>query len=229
MANAGRKGDVALIGRNFRKDGTWQSLWLPFDLTIEGSVLDGADVRTAESAYMMDKTLIIDCSTPVTKIEAGKPYLIKWDSGEDILNPVFKDVTIKEKLICTYPGFYGNKVVFYPNNRYKEYLPNDGHFSTYYVDGGSVLANVNTGYKSLTFNANFVVYDDELNAQIDGIALFFGNLGELMTDIREVKAQNGSDDVISEQGSTIVNLAGQRLQKLQKGINIVGSKKILVR
>lgn len=229
VENAGRKGDVALIGRNFRKDGTWQSLWLPFDLTIEGSVLDGADVRTAESAYMMDKTLIIDCSTPVTKIEAGYPYLIKWDSGENILNPVFKDVTIKEKLTCTYPGFYGNKVVFYPNNRYKEYLPNDGYFSTYYVDGGSVLANYNTGYKDLAFNANFVVYDDELNAQIDGIALFFGNLGELMTDIREVKAQNGSDDVINEQGSTIVNLAGQRLQKLQKGINIVGSKKILVK
>ena len=231
MANAGRKGDVALIGRNFRKDGTWQSLWLPFDLTIEGSVLDGADVRTAESAYMMDKTLIIDCSTPVTKIEAGKPYLIKWDSGEDILNPVFKDVTIKEIVLTTNINVYKDKVFFRPNKGgYDEYLPNDFEFDTYYyVDGGSVLANVNTGYKRLSFNADFLVYDDEFNAQIDGIALFFGNLGELMTDIREVKAQNGSDDVISEQGSTIVNLAGQRLQKLQKGINIVGSKKILVR
>ena len=229
MANAGRKGDVALIGRNFRKDGTWQSLWLPFDLTIEGSVLDGADVRTAESAYMMDKTLIIDCSTPVTKIEAGYPYLIKWDSGEDILNPVFKDVTIKNNVLNT--SVYNDKVYFRPNKGgYDEYLPNDVAFDNYYyVDGGSVLANVNTGYKRLSFNADFLVYDDEFNAQIDGIALFFGNLGELMTDIREVKAQNGSDDVINEQGSTIVNLAGQRLQKLQKGINIVGSKKILVR
>ena len=231
VANAGRKGDVALIGRTFRKDGTWQSLWLPFDLTIEGSVLDGADVRTAESAYMMDKTLIIDCSTPVTKIEAGKPYLIKWDSGEDILNPVFKDVTIKEIVLTTNINVYKDKVFFRPNKGgYDEYLPNDFEFDTYYyVDGGSVLAIVNTGYKRLSFNADFLVYDDEFNAQIDGIALFFGNLGELMTDIREVKAQNGSDDVISEQGSTIVNLAGQRLQKLQKGINIVGSKKILVR
>ena len=127
-----------------------------------------------------------------------------------------------------YIGLYDDKVDFYPNPWYKEYLPNDVN-SSYYVDGGPVLANYNTGYKDLAFNADFVVYDDDLNAKIDGIALFFGNLGELMTDIREVKAQNGSDDVISEQGSTIVNLAGQRLQKLQKGINIVGSKKILVK
>lgn len=220
VANAGRKGDVALIGRTFRKDGTWQTFWLPFDLTIKGSVLDGADVRSAESAYMMDKYLIIDCSTSVTKIEAGKPYLIKWDSGEDIVNPVFKDVTIKENLSFMYIGLYDDKVDFYPNPRYKEYLPNDVN-SSYYVDGGSVLANVNTGYKSLAFNANFVVYDDELNAKIDGIALFFGNLGELMTGIRKAEVQKDSDEVI-------YNLAGQRLGKLQKGINIVGGKKVFV-
>ena len=220
VANAGRKGDVALIGRTFRKDGTWQTFWLPFDLTIKGSVLDGADVRSAESAYMMYKYLIIDCSTSVTKIEAGKPYLIKWDSGEDIVNPVFKDVTIKENLSFMYIGLYDDKVDFYPNPRYKEYLPNDVN-SSYYVDGGSVLANVNTGYKSLAFNANFVVYDDELNAKIDGIALFFGNLGELMTGIRKAEVQKDSDEVI-------YNLAGQRLGKLQKGINIVGGKKVFV-
>ena len=36
-------------------------------------------------------------------------------------------------------------------------------------------------------------------------------------------------DAIYKQGSTIVNLAGQRLQKMQKGINIVGCKKVLVK
>jgi hypothetical protein len=34
---------------------------------------------------------------------------------------------------------------------------------------------------------------------------------------------------IYKQGSTIVNLAGQRLRKMQKGINIVGGKKVLVK
>ena len=35
--------------------------------------------------------------------------------------------------------------------------------------------------------------------------------------------------VIYKQGSTIVNLAGQRISKMQKGINIVNGKKIIVK
>ena len=33
----------------------------------------------------------------VTSIEAGKPYIVKWDPGEDIENPVFSGVTISSK------------------------------------------------------------------------------------------------------------------------------------
>ncbi len=39
--------------------------------------------------------------------------------------------------------------------------------------------------------------------------------------------QKTTDGAIYKQGSTIVNVAGQRLQKMQKGINIVNGKKIL--
>ena len=32
--------------------------------------------------------------TSADNIEAGKPYLIKWVTGENLVNPTFEDVTI---------------------------------------------------------------------------------------------------------------------------------------
>ena len=36
--------NVELSGRTLYKDGKWNTLCLPFDLTLSGSVLDGGDV-----------------------------------------------------------------------------------------------------------------------------------------------------------------------------------------
>ena len=38
---------------------------------------------------------------------------------------------------------------------------------------------------------------------------------------------DGIKDLIFKQGSTVVNLAGQRLMKVQKGINIINGKKYI--
>ena len=44
-----------------------------------------------------------------------------------------------------------------------------------------------------------------------------------MEDPTEIKAPKGSDD----SDTRIYNMSGQRLGKMQKGINIIGGKKIL--
>ena len=41
-------------------------------------------------------------------------------------------------------------------------------------------------------------------------------------------SEDAEDETTNTQSPTIVNLAGQRLQKMQKGINIVGGKKIII-
>ena len=94
---AGQVVNVRLDGRTYRKDGSWQTISLPFDLELDGSPLEGADVRTAEFVTRQDDFLIIHCLTPVKKILAGKPYIIKWDGGEDIVNPIFEDVLIDKE------------------------------------------------------------------------------------------------------------------------------------
>ena len=73
--------DVTLQGRTLYKDGDWNTLCLPFDVEISGSVLDGdgVDVRTLSSSSFEDGmlTLTFTGKGDVTKMEAGKPYIIK--------------------------------------------------------------------------------------------------------------------------------------------------------
>ena len=48
-----------------------------------------------------------------------------------------------------------------------------------------------------------------------------GDIDDYITGIASLKD--------TEENTSIYNVAGQRLQKMQKGINIVGGKKILVK
>ena len=106
--NANESRNVALVGRTLYKDGKWNTLCLPFDLTIAGSTLDGADVRTLDNVNLTDGTLTLNFTNEgtVTTIEAGKPYIIKWtkaegyvdDDAHNLVSPVFTGVTVKSGL-----------------------------------------------------------------------------------------------------------------------------------
>jgi hypothetical protein len=99
----GKQTNVVLNGRTLYKDGDWNTLCLPFDLTIAGSILDGADVRALDNANLTGGVLTLNFTPAtgegaVTTIEAGKPYIIKWASDENLVNPVFSGVAIKSGL-----------------------------------------------------------------------------------------------------------------------------------
>ena len=89
--------NATLTGRTLYKDGSWNTLCLPFDLVLEGSPLAGATVKTLESSdYNSENgTLTLNFTTDnLTALSAGTPYLVKWESGENLVNPVFSGVTI---------------------------------------------------------------------------------------------------------------------------------------
>ena len=88
--------DVTLQGRTLYKDGDWNTLVLPFDVEIKESVLDGADVRALADANLSGEVLTLNFTKEgeVSTIEAGKPYIIKWKEGENLVSPVFKGVTV---------------------------------------------------------------------------------------------------------------------------------------
>ena len=73
--------NVTLADRTLLADGTWNTITLPFDVTIAGSVLDGAEARTLTSSSITDGILNMTFGGEVAELEAGKPYIIKWKSN----------------------------------------------------------------------------------------------------------------------------------------------------
>lgn len=88
--------DVTLSGRTLYKDGAWNTICLPFSVTIAGSPLAGATARPLTSASITNEgtTLSLSFGDEVTTLVAGTPYIIKWASGDNIVSPVFSGVTI---------------------------------------------------------------------------------------------------------------------------------------
>ena len=95
---------VTLKGRTLYKDGSWNTLCLPFDAGISGynDVLKGAtvmeiDKTTANASGHVtgfdseSGTLTLNFKT-ATSIEKRKPYIIKWNSGDDIFEPTFRSI-----------------------------------------------------------------------------------------------------------------------------------------
>ena len=95
---------VELAGRTLYKDGYWNTLCLPFDVTVGSDVLKGATAMTLNaSTSSFDKeggvlTLNFNNVSEGNTIEAGTPFIVKWDKADDVTDPVFTGVTVKEGL-----------------------------------------------------------------------------------------------------------------------------------
>ena len=98
MENDECKANVTLSGRTLYKDGSWNTLCLPFDVdNLKGTPLEGATVKTlASSDYdSATGTLTLDFSDSRHALSAGIPYIVKWTTtGPNITNPVFQGVVI---------------------------------------------------------------------------------------------------------------------------------------
>ena len=214
--------NVTIQNYTIKKDGKWHSICLPFYLTLEGSPLEGAELRQPSDAKEVDTYLIIDCLTSCDELEAGLTYLYKFEPGEDIVNPVFKEVIINN--FTTSTELYGGKVYVIPNYDRFVVLPSDDFY--YCTDGNLRLARINLQKDCSmdAFQCSFYI-DSSLNNNIDGIGLNFGDMSmlDLITGIKTIG--NGQQTA----GDAIYNVAGQRLSKMQKGVNIVGDKKVLVK
>ena len=79
--HSGEKVVAALQGRTLYRDGDWNTLTLPFNVSgFDGTPLEGATVKTLSSSALSDGTLTLNFED-VTEIEAGKPYIVKWNEG----------------------------------------------------------------------------------------------------------------------------------------------------
>lgn len=243
---------VRLKDRTLYKDNHWNTICLPFDLTpaqFASSPLKGAQVKkldevsgyypeggTIGSKAYTGPTLYFNFTTVETSTEtlhAGYPYLVKWASGDDLVDNTTKgkksavhqlDFTGVE-ISSTAPTFWEG------NGAHEGAIQFVGTYSPTALTGGDktklVLGNDNKLYypkKNMSVNScrgYFIISGAAANAQ--QFVMSFDDGGET-TSIKTVNVTPGNQD-----DAPVYNLNGQRLSAPQKGINIVNGKKVIIK
>lgn len=224
--------EVTLQGRTFYKDGSWNTLCLPFDLVIEDSPLEGADVRALSSAVLEGETVTLNFTDEgaVTSLVAGTPYIVKWTSGINLENPVFTGVTIDKTsrdVVCdlgngqlvTFKGTYGYMVF---TNVDKSILFVGANNKLHYP-----LSGASIGAQRSYFQLDGI--EASLNPSQNGVKAFVMNFGDEATGIFEYSENSEpSDSWYDISGRKIVN-GKLSNRKLPKGIYVNKGHKVIIK
>lgn len=219
--------DVELTGRTLYKDGDWNTLCLPFDIaSFDGTPLEEATVKTLKASSFADGILTLTFSDNLNAIEAGKPYLVKWTSGENEVNPVFTGVTISNataNVSTEYVDFIGTyaPVIYADENRSVLFM--GGGSSLYYPDGVTpITINACRAYFMLN---GITAGDPASGGDVKGFVLNFGE----KDDADGIRLIQNSKFKVQNEGEEWYDLAGRKMVngKLPQGIYIRDGKKIL--
>ena len=186
----------------------WNTFCVPFDMSsteIADQFGEGTEVKELTNVSLNDDNYTMTF-TSVNEITAGKPYMVKVSS--EVSSFSLSDKTIKSAKTdvsnngLTFTGTYTNSTA--PESSF--IISNN----VFYKVNSEVTLKAFRGYITISGAAvRALIYDFENEA----------------TSINEdVRVKN---DVFNE-GATIFNLAGQRINKAQKGLFIVNGKKIAV-
>ena len=242
-AIVGYVADVTLSGRKLWKDGDWNTLCLPFNVTIADSPLAGAIARPLNSASISGSTLTLTFGDAVTTLKAGTPYIIKWiadanyvdDDEHNIVNPVFSGVTIDATELnydnaaegdarVRFIGTYSSTTFTAADN---SILLLGGENKLYYPAAGAGIGSC---------RAYFKIGDGaQLARSLTSFSIDFGE-GDNATGIINVSAEtrNIADGWFSDQQSecgVAFSLDGRKLsgKPTAKGLYIVNGKKVIVK
>ena len=248
----GTEKNVMLLGRKLWKDGNWNTLCLPFNMTAEqvtaqlNPAINGLmeldvtnkwslvnnqwsmdDNGTYQTGLDTDGTLYLYFKN-ASEITANKPYIIKWDASDPnyIQNPVFTGVIIDDSRYDV--EFTGG--MFVGTRDYTQFYDVDTSFlllgadNTLYYPQPDLTDPDNPVYPSIgAFRAYFQLHDPQ--ASIRAFRLNFGD--DEATGIISVHDSgfmvNGSD--------AWYTLDGRRLdgQPTAKGLYIHGGKKVVIK
>lgn len=187
----------------------YNTVALPFDLTeaqVKEVFGDGAEVYaySENSADVEDAT--VNFTKAATAIEANVPVLVKATKAAAEIK--VDNVTVKtgeakvEGTLLDFVGNYGGQIT----------LPAD----VWFVGNGALYESTgNTTMKG--FRAYIAAKSAEIKEQVGDVKLFIDGLATRVSEINGMAAENG----------VIYNVAGQRVNKAQKGIFIVNGKKVV--
>ena len=242
---------VALDGRTLYKDGKWNTLCLPFDLYLNNSVLDGDDVRliTLDYAKLSNGTLTLDFAW-TNVIEAGVPYLIKWENtGQHLTNPVFQGVIPKSAAPSDKAVVFDDLIRFEGCYSPVAITDEEGDNTKLYLGAGNTLSYPSGPMTIGSCRAYFQLLGGHTagepeNAETDmqGIRAFELNFGEEETGIEEVNGDglevngyglwvNGYGLEVNGYGAGWCTLDGRRLdgKPTAKGVYIRDGRKVIIK
>ena len=212
--NNGAYADVTLSGRTI-SSGYWNTLCLPFDVTVaqlKKAIGNNVQVSELANASCTGSTLTINFAPLVAdtkSIPAGTPFLVK---GATKTSPKFEGVTIKNitndvvSSNVTFKGTYSSTPLGANNQNIRFFGSNN---KLYYPGSNGFTLGANRAYFVIDNGTEVKDFIVNFGDEDDATAIMTIDNGQLTTE------------------GAIYNLAGQRLQKMQKGINIVNGKKIL--
>ena len=241
--------EVTLTGRTLWKDGKWNTLCLPFSLaSLTGTPLEGATVKTLTSSTFADGALTLNFTEDannLTSIEAGKPYIIKWASGVNIVSPVFQGVTLDatDRSVSFNLGTEGQEKGITFCGTYDAMAFDAAEPSILFLGGANTLYYPESGAKIGAQRAYFQLDGltaDGTNAGVREFKLSFGDQSTGIVEIsdpapRPIPEQSSPTRSLSPTGvgrnAAWYTLDGRKLsgKPTVKGIYIHGGKKVVIK
>ena len=218
--------DVTLFGRTLFKDNSWNTLCLPFAVnSFDGTPLEGAEVRTLESASFSNGTLTLNFTDALDAMEAGTPYIVRWTSGDDLKNPEFTGVQLSDatpevnfdNIGMTFKGIY-SPYEFAEQDKSKLYMGNENKL--YYPKKAMAIKAFRAFFD---LGDNLVAADPSASAGAKEITNFVLNFGET-TGVSSI--EHGKLNM-----ENYYSIDGRKLsgEPTQKGVYIRNGKKVVVK
>lgn len=196
------------LDRTFSAD-KWNTLCVPFAFGQS----DFAEVKELSTIAVNGENVSMTLADAST-IVAGKPYLVKANNNGDVLSAT--NVTLSGEGVQASSVTDGGYTVNYVGTYVDAILNAETAGGNAFIVKDNALYHVaNTGTVG-AYRAYFTVTAD---TPVKALNFVFD---ELPTAINAVEAAQNEK-------AEIYNLAGQRLNKAQKGVNIINGKKVLVK
>ena len=220
---------VALNDRTIYLDGDWNTLCVPFELSLNRF---GLEARTLTAASIEGTTLNLTFSAPVDTLEAGVPYIIKavekqtgYVSGPlyDLVNPVFHNVVIDKTTHNCVFGSGDTQVSFM--GTYKSTTFDAEDKSILLMGGGNALYYPTTGAGIGAQRAYFKIGDGaQLARRLTAFNIDFGD--DEATGI--ISTTNYTNDTNSDAWFT---LDGRKLsgKPSVKGVYVNNGRKVIIK
>ncbi len=222
---------LTLEGRTLYRDGQWNTLCLPFGVTVGSGVMAGATAmmlngsQSSFNASTGELTLNFNNVVSGNTIAAGTPFIVKW-TGVNVTDPVFTGVTVSN------------------NTPVADVISTDGKVQFLGTYSPAAIAN---GNKACLFlgDANTLYWPDADNYQVgpfrayfkvdlgnglgvypapDAVRQFVLNFGE------ECESQGITTTDFTDKAAAWYSLDGVKLdgKPTKKGLYIHGGRKVVI-